>query len=76
MMLCRNWKAVRIDGITYEVLKLYNTNKDWFSKFINVLWGKEYFLYCWKVASVVLIPKIGKDLTKPSNYIPVCLLLN
>jgi hypothetical protein len=41
---------------------------------INKVLTKGYFPTCWKLAKVIVIPKVGKDHTLPDNYRPISLL--
>ncbi|GIY54780.1 putative 115 kDa protein in type-1 retrotransposable element R1DM [Caerostris darwini] len=68
-------KAPGIDKIPGEIVKeIYAANKEWFVLLFNMLLRNGRFPSPWKIAEVVLIPKVRKKLNMPSHYRPICLL--
>lgn len=68
-------KAPGIDGITNKMLKELPRTALRIMLFIfNAILRLEYFPTNWKIASVKMIPKPGKDHTKAESYRPISLL--
>lgn len=63
------------DGVQKKILALV-MKELWshFESLLNNCLRKGVFPDDWKVAELVLIPKVGKDKTLPSSYRPICLL--
>ena len=72
---CKNRSAPGEDQISYLILK--NLDRDQLSHIAliyNSCLKTGYFPMAWKQAKVVMLPKPGKDLTKPTSYRPISLL--
>ena len=72
---CRNRSAPGEDQISYLILK--NLDREQLSHvalIYNSCLRTGYFPNAWKQAKVVMLPKPGKDLTKPTSYRPISLL--
>ena len=72
---CRNMSAPGEDQISYLILK--NLDREQLSHvalIYNSCLRTGYFPMAWKLAKVVMLPKPGKDLTKPTSYRPITLL--
>ena len=72
---CRNRSAPGEDQISYLILK--NLDRKQLSRvalIYNSCLRTGYFPNAWKQAKVVMLPKPGKDLTKPTSYRPISLL--
>ena len=72
---CRNRSAPGEDQISYLILK--NLDRENLSNIVliyNSCLKTGYFPNAWKQAKVVMLPKPGKDLTKPTSYRPISLL--
>ena len=66
--------AVRPDEIHYEFLKqLPSCSLDFLLQAFNEVWVSGKFPTSWKQATIIPIPKPGKDSTDPSNYRPIAL---
>ena len=66
--------AVGPDDIHYEFLKqLPPTSLDFLLQVYNEVWVSGKFPTSWKEATIIPIPKPGKDTTDPSNYRPIAL---
>ena len=63
---CRNRSATGEDQISYLILNV--------ALIYNSCLRTGYFPNAWKQAKVVMLPKPGKDLTKPTSYRPISLL--
>jgi hypothetical protein len=71
----KNRKAPGNDNITNEMLKMLSLIAiKYLTNLINKVLTKSYFPTCWKLAKVIVIPKVGKDHTLPDNYRPISLL--
>ena len=73
---CRNRSAPGEDQISYLILK--NLDREQLSHvalIYNSCLRTGYFPNAWKQAKVVMLPKPGNDLTKPTSYRPISLLL-
>ena len=72
---CRNRSAPGEDQISYFILKnLDRENLSNIALIYNSCLKTGYFPNAWKQAKVVMLPKPGKDLTKPTSYRPISLL--
>ena len=72
---CRNKSAPGEDQISYFILKnLDRENLSNIALIYNSCLKTGYFPNAWKQAKVVMLPKPGKDLTKPTSYRPISLL--
>ena len=72
---CRNRSAPGEDQISYLILKnLDRENLSNIALIYNSCLKTGYFPNAWKQAKVVMLPKPGKDLTKPTSYRPISLL--
>ena len=72
---CRNRSAPGEDQILYLILKnLDRENLSNIALIYNSCLKTGYFPNAWKQAKVVMLPKPGKDLTKPTSYRPISLL--
>ena len=72
---CRNRSAPGEDQISYLILKnLDRENLSNIALIYNSCLKTGYFSNAWKQAKVVMLPKPGKDLTKPTSYRPISLL--
>ena len=72
---CRNRSAPGEDQISYLILKnLDRENLSNIALIYNSCLRTGYFPNAWKQAKVVMLPKPGKDLTKPTTYRPISLL--
>ena len=72
---CRNRSAPGEDQISYFILKnLDRENLSNIALIYNSSLKTGYFPNAWKQAKVVMLPKPGKDLTKPTSYRPISLL--
>ena len=72
---CRNRSAPGEDQISYLILKnLDRENLSNIALIYNSCLKTGYFPMAWKQAKVVMLPKPGKDLTKPTSYRPISLL--
>ena len=72
---CKNRSAPGEDQISYLILK--NLDREQLSNIAliyNSCLKTGYFPMAWKQAKVVMLPKPGKDLTKPTSYRPISLL--
>lgn len=70
-------KAPGSDKIPAEVYRdLFYSHKGWFLDIMNRALCLAHFPTIWKKARLCLIPKQGKDLTRPESYRPICLLSN
>ena len=66
--------AVGLDEIHYEFLKqLPSCSLDFLLQAYNEVWVSGKFPTSWKQATIIPIPKPGKDNTEPSNYCPIAL---
>ena len=66
--------AVGPDEIHYEFLKqLPSCSLDFLLQAFNEVWVSGKFPTSWKQATMIPIPKPGKDNTEPSNYRPIAL---
>ena len=66
--------AVGPDEIHYEFLKqLPSCSLDFLLQAFNEVWVSGKFPTSWKQATIIPIPKPGKDSTDPSNYRPIAL---
>ena len=66
--------AVGPDEIHYEFLKkLPSCSLDFLLQAFNEVWVSGKFPTSWKQATIIPIPKPGKDNTDPSNYRPIAL---
>ena len=66
--------AVGPDEIHYEFLKqLPSCSLDFLLQAFNEVWVSGKFPTSWKQATIIPIPKPGKDITDPSNYRPIAL---
>ena len=66
--------AVGVDEIHYEFLKqLPSCSLDFLLQAFNEVWVSGKFPASWKQATIIPIPKPGKDNTDPSNYRPIAL---
>ena len=66
--------AVGPDEIHYEFLKkLPSYSLDFLLQAFNEVWVSGKFPTSWKQATIIPIPKPGKDNTDPSNYRPIAL---
>ena len=66
--------AVGPDEIHYEFLKqLPSCYLDFLLQAFNEVWVSGKFPISWKQATIIPIPKHGKDNTDPSNYRPIAL---
>ena len=66
--------AVGPDEIHYEYLKqLPSCSLDFLLQVFNEVWVSGKFPTSWKQATIIPIPKPGKDNTDPSNYRPIAL---
>lgn len=68
-------KAPGYDGITPKKIKIFPENVlllliDIFNKCHNI----NYFPKCWRKATIILLPKAGKDDKDVRNYRPIILL--
>ena len=73
----KNKKAAGPDGITNEVLKsLPQKYISRIATIFNKCLSFSYFPQCWKEATVILIPKPGKDISLPESHRPISLLSN
>lgn len=65
------------DGIPSILIKnLPMSGLRWLLALYNYMWEKELFPNSWRLATVIPIPKPGKDPTVPSNYRPISLTCN
>ena len=72
---CRNRSAPGEDQISNFILKnLDRENLSNIALIYNSCLKTGYFPNAWKQAKVVMLPKPGKDLTKPTSYRPISLL--
>ena len=72
---CRNRSAPGEHQISYLILKnLDRENLSNIALIYNSCLRTGYFPNAWKQAKVVMLPKPGKDLTKPTSYRPISLL--
>lgn len=68
-------RAPGLDGIPLELVEVaFETNKRLFLHIANSCLARGVFPSRWKVASLVLFNKEGKDGKDPSSYRPICLL--
>ena len=66
--------AVGPDDIHYQILKhLPEISKLALLHIFNTIWINKQFPPCWREATVIPIPKPGKDHTNPTNYRPIAL---
>ena len=65
---CKNRSAPGEDQISYLILKNLENS------YLNSCLRTGYFPMAWKQAKVIMLPKPGKDLTKPTSYSPIILL--
>jgi hypothetical protein len=71
----KNRKAPGNDNITNEMLNMLPLSAIKYLTNINKALKTEYFLTCWKLAKVIVIPKVGKkDPTFLDNYRPISFL--
>ena len=71
----KNKKAPGPDGITNEMIKhLSNYAKNYLLQIFNQSWNTGTFPQYWKEATIIPIPKKGKDRTQSSGYRPISLL--
>ena len=62
------------DDIHYQFLKhLPDTSLSFFLKTFNDIWETGNVPKSWKEATIIPIPKPGKDNTNPNNYRPIAL---
>ena len=67
-------RAVGPDEIRYGFLKqLPSCSVDFLLQAFNEVWVSGKFPTSWKKATIIPIPKPGKDITDPSNYRPIAL---
>ena len=72
-MKCHN-TAVGPDEVHYEFLKqLPSCSLDFLPQAFNEVWVSGKFPTSWKQATIIPIPKPGKDNTDPFNYRPIAL---
>ena len=72
---CQNRSAPGEDQISYLILK--NLDREQLSNIAliyNSCLKTGYFQMAWKQAKVIMLPKPGKDLTKPTSYRPISFL--
>lgn len=68
-------KAPGKDGVPTQALKIvHKTHPLYLTGVLNELFKKKQFPKEWKTASVVLIPKPGRDENIPDGFRPICLL--
>lgn len=68
-------KAPGLDGLPPEVIKaLHEAAPNIMLKQMNKCLELSHFPTIWKRARIILIPKSGKDLSKPDGYRPISLL--
>lgn len=68
-------KAPGPDGIPPFIIKFFvNLAPEIVLQLFNNLINSDQFLDNWKVAKLILIPKHGKNMDKPSDFRPICLL--
>ncbi|GFN86075.1 RNA-directed DNA polymerase from mobile element jockey [Plakobranchus ocellatus] len=69
-----NESAAGPDGVNYQFLRhLPESCLHTLLKLFNNIWTTADIHPSWREASVVPIPKFGKDLSSPSNYRPIAL---
>lgn len=69
-----NDTAVGPDDIHYQLLKHLPTNSlITLLDIFNLIWKNGTFPKCWTEATIIPIPKPGKDHTEPINYRPIAL---
>ncbi|GIX77322.1 uncharacterized protein CDAR_276531 [Caerostris darwini] len=62
-------------GISGELVKeLFYANPNWFRELLNTLLLSGQFPEVWERARIALIPKENRDLTRPQDYRPICIL--
>ena len=62
------------DEIHYQLLKhLPDVSLDLLLLLLNDLWQSQDFPDCWREATVIPVPKPGKDRTDSNNYRPIAL---
>ena len=62
------------DDIHYQMLKhLPETALDTLLHIFNGIWTTGVFPECWRLATIIPIPKPGKDHAEPTNYRPIAL---
>ena len=66
--------AVGPDEIHYEFLKLPSCSLDFLLQAFNEVWVSGKFPASWKQATIIPIPKPGKDNTDQSNCRPIALI--
>ncbi|GBO28348.1 RNA-directed DNA polymerase from mobile element jockey [Araneus ventricosus] len=63
------------DGWTLDIItEIFDAGKEWFKSILNFCLHHSVFPRRRKIASVLLIPKEGKDLSRFESYRPICLL--
>ena len=66
--------AVSPDEIHYEFLKhLLKNSLDYLLTIFNDIWLNDKSPKSWKIATIIPIPKPGKDSWRPANYHPIAL---
>ena len=69
-----NDSAVGPDDIHYKLLtNLPESSSTLLLTVFNSIWESEIFPPSWKEATIVAIPKPGKDSSDPNNYRPIAL---
>ena len=71
--MCR--KAILKSKSNYQILKhLPECTLDTLLNIYNQIWDGGDFPTEWREATIIPIPKPGKDTTNPNNYRPIALL--
>lgn len=71
----KSGKAPGLDGIPMEAIKeTVSVFPEWILGVLNNVLQKQEFPKCWKVARLVLLPKVATPGGSPSAYRPLCLL--
>ena len=66
--------AIGSEEIHYHFLKhLPQNSLDYLRTIFNDIWINSEFLDSWKIATMILIPKPGRDNSNPANYCPIAL---
>ena len=69
-----NDTATGPDEVHYQMLKhLPNNALSTILHIFNDIWATGVFPESWRLATIILIPKLGKDHAEPSNYRPIAL---
>ena len=62
------------DEIHYQMLEhLPKNSLETILHILNIIWTTDIYPESWRLATIIPIPKLGKDHTEPTNYRPIAL---